>query len=319
MNEKKRGLGRGLGELGLSELLSDMSAPAASTQSFVTATTISPQETTTTIEIKKPHDFCHLAISELSPGRYQPRRNMDEDGLEELANSIRTQGIIQPIIVRRMNDSYEIIAGERRWRAAQLAGLKEVPAIVRDIPDETALAVALIENIQRRNLNSIEEAIALQRLSVEFSLTHQEIADAVGKTRTVVTNLLRLLKLNPDVRGLVESGELEMGHARALLALENADQSKAAQIVVSKKMSVRETEQLIKQWQSYDENKAKAVKPALDPNIKRLRDDLSEKLGAVVSIQHQDTGKGRLVIEYHSVDELDGIIEHVLGNKDWQR
>lgn len=295
--QKKRGLGRGLGELGLSELLSDMNTAAP---------VIAAAAATTT---KSSDQLRELPIDKLRSGRYQPRKTMDPVELEELSQSIRRQGVIQPIIVRRMNDGYEIVAGERRWRAAQMADLDHIPAIVRDISDETAIAIALIENIQRRNLNVIEEAVALHRLLTEFNLTHQEVADAVGKSRTAVTNVMRLLKLNVDVRALVEKGQLEMGHARALLALEGLQQSDVANHVVSQALSVRQTEQMIRHLQE-SHQRPKGSK-TLDPDVLALQKRLSEKLGAVVSIRHSAKGKGRLIIHYHSVDELDGILEHI--------
>lgn len=298
---KKRGLGRGLGELGLNELLGDMSAPTTAVLETETQTSPKPNDS-----LKK------LPVDMIGPGPFQPRKDISQEALEELAGSIRAQGVIQPIIVRAAeNNHYEIIAGERRWRAAQLAGLHDIPAIVREIPDETAMAIGLIENIQRRDLNSIEEANALQRLVHEFELTHQEVADAVGKSRTVVTNLLRLLKLNPEVRRLVEQGQLEMGHARALLALEGAKQTEIANYIVARGLSVRETERIIRQLQRGDQNATQNGARDIDPNIRRLQSDLSDKLGARVSIQHANNGKGKLVIEYNSVDELNGILTHI--------
>ncbi len=303
MTQKKRGLGRGLGELGLTELLSDMNTAAQAVPSSVVTATEAAMTT------EKSDKLRELPVEQCRPGRYQPRKDMNREALEELAASIKKQGIIQPIIVRRMNNGYEIIAGERRWRAAQLARLEKVPAIVRDISDETAIAMALIENIQRRDLNAIEEAAALHRLLTEFNLTHQEVADAVGKSRTVVTNLLRLLKLNIDVRTLVEKGQLEMGHARALLALEGSQQSDVANHIVAQAMSVRQTEQLIRHLQ--EKRQRPTSTKAVDPNIASLQKALSEKIGATVSIRHTAKGKGKLIIHYHNVDELDGILERI--------
>lgn len=251
-----------------------------------------------------------LPVDVLKPGRYQPRRVFAEDALQSLADSIKSQGIIQPIVVRRMNDGYEIIAGERRWRAAQRAGLHQVPVVVKDLTDEAALAMSLIENIQRRDLNVIEEAIALERLANEFQLTHQEVATAVGKSRTSVTNLLRLLKLNNDVRLLVENGDIEMGHARALLSLEGVEQSKAAQTIVARELSVRQAEIFIRRMQEVKSVEA-GEKETIDPDVLRLQTELAEKLGAGVQIQHTAKGKGRLVVQYHSLDELQGILEHI--------
>ncbi|MCH9744294.1 MAG: ParB/RepB/Spo0J family partition protein [Gammaproteobacteria bacterium] len=305
---KRRGLGKGLGDMGLSELLGDIQTEVKATETALSPVVdIAPQEQL--IEQQAPGSRLQkLGVDLLQPGRYQPRKNFSQESLQELADSIKAQGIIQPLVARPMRDNqYEIIAGERRWRAAQLAGLSDVPVIVRDIPDEAAIAMSLIENIQRRDLNAIEEANALNRLIIEFQMTHQEVAEAVGKSRTVVTNLLRLQKLNPDVRVLVEKGELDMGHARALLALEGTEQSGIAEMIVKKSLSVRQTEQLIRKL-----NQTKPGTPArtvTDPDILSLQQRLSEKLGAEVNIQHSAKGKGKLVINYHSVDELDGILE----------
>tara|TARA_R110000787_G_scaffold15570_1_gene48280 strand:- start:131 stop:1012 length:882 start_codon:yes stop_codon:yes gene_type:complete len=252
-----------------------------------------------------------IPVDLIQRGKYQPRRDIDPESLQELAESIRAQGIMQPIVVRPISDrKYEIIAGERRWRAAQLAGLDQVPAVIRDVSDESAIAMALIENIQREDLNPIEEAVSLQRLQQEFDLTQQEVADAVGKSRSTIANLLRLMSLQDDVRLLLERGDLEMGHARALLALEGMQQSQAARTVVGKGMSVRQTEALVRNLQ--ERQQASAPAPAqLDPNIRQLQDDLSQKLGARVQIQHTAKGKGKLVLSYNSLDELDGILGHI--------
>jgi ParB family chromosome partitioning protein len=237
---------------------------------------------------------------------------MQPEALEELSESIKSQGVMQPIVVRAIsNDRFEIIAGERRWRATQLAGLDKIPAVVRDVPDEAAIAMALIENIQRENLNPIEEAMALHRLKDEFELTQQEVANAVGKSRTTVTNLLRLMTLNEDVRLMLEHGDIEMGHARALLGLEGIDQSKAAEEVVTGGLSVRQTESLVRDWHNSPDVKTKVSKP-VDPNINRLQNDLSEKLGVPVTVKHGNNGKGSLVLKYNSLDELDGILAHIV-------
>jgi ParB family chromosome partitioning protein len=253
-----------------------------------------------------------IPVDLLQPGKYQPRSDMHPESLEELANSIRAQGVVQPIVVRSINSAgqYEIIAGERRWRAAQMAGLHEIPAVVRNVPDEAAIAMALIENIQREDLNPIEEAVALQRLIDEFEMTHQEAAGAVGRSRAAVSNLLRLLTLNTDVRKMLEQGDLEMGHARALLALDGEKQSQTAREVAAKGYSVRETEQLVRRLSAAP---AKAKKPSksLDPDIKRLQDDLTEKLAAKVAFQHTAKGNGKMVIHYNSLDELEGILKHI--------
>nr|WP_330217627.1 ParB/RepB/Spo0J family partition protein [Endozoicomonas numazuensis] len=245
-------------------------------------------------------------------GKYQPRRDMHPDALEELAESIKAQGVMQPIIVRPLSQNrYEIIAGERRWRAAQIAGLSEVPALIRDVPDEAAIAMALIENIQREDLNPIEEAIALSRLQKEFELTQQEVAEAVGKSRTAVANTLRLMSLSPDVKKMLEYGDLEMGHARALLPLSDMEQLEAARTVVSKGLSVRQTEALIRRMIQEKEQGKKKTQKKIDPDIKRLEDDLSDRIGAKVAITHSAKGKGKLVISYNSLDELDGVLAHI--------
>ena len=284
---KKRGLGRGL-----EALLSGSTAPVA-------------EESTGT-------DMREIPVDLLQPGKYQPRSDMHPESLEELANSIRAQGVVQPIVVRSINSDgqYEIIAGERRWRAAQMAGLHEIPAVVRNVPDEAAIAMALIENIQREDLNPIEEAVALQRLIDEFEMTHQEAAGAVGRSRAAVSNLLRLLTLNTDVRKMLEQGDLEMGHARALLALDGEKQSQTAREVAAKGYSVRETEQLVRRL-SAAPAKAKKSAKNLDPDIKRLQDDLTEKLAAKVAFQHTAKGNGKMVIHYNSLDELEGILKHI--------
>ncbi|GAB4347156.1 MAG: ParB/RepB/Spo0J family partition protein [Gammaproteobacteria bacterium] len=254
----------------------------------------------------------NLSVDLMQRGKYQPRHAMHKESLEELANSIKAQGVVQPIVVRPIAEGrYEIIAGERRWRAAQLAGLHEIPAVVREVPDQAAIAMALIENIQRENLNPLEEAQALERLISEFQLTHQEAADAVGRSRAAVSNLLRLLELNDEVKRLVEAGELEMGHARALLALSGRQQSEVARKVAAKGLSVRETEQLVRRLQEGAQAGEKKAAARTDPDILRLQGDLAERLGAKVQIQHTAKGGGRLVIQYNSVDELDGILAHL--------
>jgi ParB family chromosome partitioning protein len=285
---KKRGLGRGL-----DALLGSAAIPGAAPGSAG-----GPAD----------GELRQLPVDLIQRGRYQPRVDMRPETLEDLANSIRAQGVVQPIVVRPISSNrYEIIAGERRWRASQMAGLHEIPAVVRDVPDQAAMAMALIENIQREELNPMEEAHALQRLLDEFGLTHQETADAVGRSRVAVTNLLRLLALNEEVKRMLENGDLEMGHARALLALTGELQSSAARTVAAKGMSVRETEQLVKQLQQGPKEK---VVPKVDPDVRRLEQDLSDKLGARVQIQDQK-GKGKLVIQYNTLDELDGILAHI--------
>ncbi|HEY9035826.1 MAG TPA: ParB/RepB/Spo0J family partition protein [Pseudomonadales bacterium] len=290
MSTKKRGLGKGLDAL-IGRSTAKASAPAAT-----------PEPTDGALR--------ELPIDLLQRGRYQPRRDMKPEALEELANSIRAQGVMQPIVVRPIpGDRFEIIAGERRWRASQMAGLEKVPALIRDVPDEAAIAMALIENIQREDLNAMEEAQALKRLQDEFGLTHQQVADAVGKSRATVSNLLRLLALNDDVQKLLDHGDLEMGHARALLSLEGRAQSEAARQVVSKGLSVRQTEALVR-----NQGVAKPAKPAksgTSADIRRLEEDLSEKVGVPVSVQHSASGKGKLVLSYNNLDELDGILSHI--------
>ncbi|HLK70707.1 MAG TPA: ParB/RepB/Spo0J family partition protein [Steroidobacteraceae bacterium] len=262
-----------------------------------------------------------LPLDLLQRGRYQPRVDMRPESLAELAESIRSQGVVQPIVVRPIGERdaqgvqrYEIIAGERRWRAAQLAGLHEIPAIVRHIADEAAIATALIENIQRENLNPLEEARALQRLIAEFGLTHQQAAQAVGRSRAAVSNLLRLLELPEEVCEQLEQRSLEMGHARALLGLPSRrQQTEVALLVARKGLSVRETEALVRRMiepaRAAGETDSGAV--AVDPNIQRLQEDLAERLGARVNIEHARAGHGRIVIRYHSLDELDGILSHL--------
>ena len=253
-----------------------------------------------------------LPLDRIQPGQYQPRTGMDPDRLEELADSIRAQGVVQPVVVRKLaSGGYELIAGERRWRAAQKAGLHDIPAVIRDVPDEVTLAMALIENIQRENLNPMEEAGALARLIDEFELTHEQVAANVGRSRTSVTNLLRLRELQPKVRELVDGRQLDMGHARALLALSGNDQLNAARQVVNLQLSVRQTEALVKRLKSgQPDQKRKAKK---DPDIERLERELTEALCAPVSVKHSSSGKGQLTIRYTSADELDGIIERLRG------
>ncbi|MGE0080770.1 MAG: ParB/RepB/Spo0J family partition protein [Thiohalomonadaceae bacterium] len=280
---KKRGLGRGLDAL------------------LGHGAEVSP-------DLPAEGDLRTLPVDLIQRGRYQPRVDMHPESLEDLAASIRAQGVVQPIVVRPIaGGRYEIIAGERRWRATQMAGLHEIPAVVRDVPDHAAMAMALIENIQREALNPMEEAHALHRLIEEFQMTHQAVSDAVGRSRAAVTNLLRLLSLNEDVKRLLENGDLEMGHARALLGVEGELQSQAARTVVAKGLSVRETERLVRQLQA---GPKPAPTPKVDPDVRRLEQDLSERLGAKVLIQ-DSKGKGKLVIHYNSLDELDGILSHI--------
>ncbi|TVP44446.1 MAG: ParB/RepB/Spo0J family partition protein [Halomonas sp.] len=253
-----------------------------------------------------------LPLGQLTRGKYQPRRDIQPEALEELADSIRAQGVMQPIVVRPIGvDRYEIIAGERRWRAAQLAELDVIPAVIREVSDEVALALALIENIQRENLNAIEEAMALKRLGDEFELTQQQIADAVGKSRTQVANLLRLLALDPEVQTLLERGDLDMGHARALLTLSSAQQRQVAHEVVNNDMTVRATEALVKKVQTSQTLTKEPSRPIKQPDVAKLETHLGELLGAPVSIDHGQKGKGKLTIRYTSLEELDGILTHI--------
>ncbi len=294
MAAKKRGLGRGL-----DALLGSGNLPEEP----------SYQETGEGAEA----GLRTLPVDLIQRGRYQPRRDFNAESLQELADSIAAQGVVQPIVVRPIGSGrYEIIAGERRWRASQQAGLGEIPVVIRDISDQTAMATGLSENIQRDDLNPLEEATALHRLLHEFELTHQDVARAVGKSRTTVTNLLRLLELNEDVKTLVDERRLEMGHARALLGLKGSTQSEAARQVVSRGLSVRETEKLVRRLQeggATPHPQKSAPKP--DPNIRHLQEELTQKLGARVTVQQGRGGKGKLVIQYNSTDELEGILEHI--------
>ena len=302
MATKRPTLGRGLGAL------LGQSVPAHA-----------PAADSADVAVLRPEDeLQRVPVDLLQRGKYQPRIDLRAETLQELADSIRAQGVVQPIVVRPLNEGpgqprrYEIIAGERRWRAAQIAGLHEIPAVVRRVPDEAAIAMALIENIQRENLNPLEEARALERLISEFEMTHATAAEAVGRSRAAVSNLLRLLELADEVKALVEHRELEMGHARALLALENRrQQSEVGALVAKKKLSVRETEALVKRLAGASTAAASEPTTRADPNIRKLESDLSEKLGAKVTVQHSSSGKGKLVISYHTLDELDGILEHI--------
>lgn len=293
MTLKKRGLGKGL-----DALLSNSNAASRKVDQQLQ---LNAEDT--------EGKLIQLDLDLLQPGKYQPRRDMSPEALEELAESIRSQGIIQPIVVRKVaGDKYEIIAGERRWRASQLAQLDKIPCLVKQVADEAAVAIALIENIQREDLNAMEEAVALNRLLEEFELTHQQVADAVGKSRASVTNLLRLNSLNEPVKRLLENGDIDMGHARALLAIEGDEQTELARLVASKEMTVRETERLV----------TKALSPAKealvqekDHDVSRLEQSLVERLGAKVSINHSVKGTGKIVINYQNLTELDGILAKI--------
>jgi ParB family transcriptional regulator, chromosome partitioning protein len=277
MSSNKRGLGRGL-----DALLGDVSVN------------------------EEKHHLQTLPIEYMQRGKYQPRKDINPEKLQELADSIKAQGIIQPVVVRHIgHEKYEIVAGERRWRAAQLAGLAQIPVVIKEIDDRAAMAIALIENIQREDLNPLEEAEALRRLLDEFDMTHQHIAEAIGKSRTTVTNLLRLMDLHPDVKKLLLTNQLEMGHARALLSLDGLKQVAIANKVVKEGLTVRATERLVKE--SHAEPKIQKIK-VIDNDTLRLQDDLTAKLGAKVIIDHKENGTGKLVIAYSSLDELDGII-----------
>jgi ParB family transcriptional regulator, chromosome partitioning protein len=289
MAAKKRGLGRGL-----DALLGGTSVNALQEE----ATQADTQE------------LQHLPLDLIQRGKYQPRRDMDPTALEELAQSIKAQGVMQPIVVRPIDGGrYEIVAGERRWRACHQAGLERIPAMVRELPDEAAIAMALIENIQREDLNPIEEAVALQRLQQEFQLTQQQVAEAVGKSRVTITNLLRLIALPEEIKTLLAHGDLEMGHARALLGLPAEQQVAGARHVVARGLTVRQTEALVRQWLNTQEKTVEKVKP--DPDISRLEQRLAERLGSPVQIKHGQKGKGQLVIRYNSLDELQGVLAHI--------
>ncbi|MBU0743988.1 MAG: ParB/RepB/Spo0J family partition protein [Gammaproteobacteria bacterium] len=281
---KKSGLG-----IGLSAILSDTKTISISSHSNKTS-------------------LKTLAIDLLKPGKYQPRRDMNKESLTELADSIRAQGIIQPLIVRPITgNNYEIIAGERRWRAAQLANLHDVPVVMKEIPDNQVIALSLIENIQREDLNALDTALSLQRLISEFDVTHENAALAIGKSRTAVTNLLRLLGLPDEIKNMMQESLLEMGHARALLALDLEKQLIAAKIIITKSLSVRASEMLVKQLQKA----RKTSQKTFDPNTKQLQKNLSDKLATSVSILHTKKGKGKIIIKYNTLDELDGILQHI--------
>jgi len=265
-----------------------------------------------TKDTNKESELKNLPVEKISKGEYQPRLSIDPDALQSLADSIKAQGVVQPVVVRRIaGGNFELIAGERRWRASQIAGLDTIPAIVREIPDQAAAAMSLIENIQREDLNPLEEALAMSRLIAEFGLTHQQTAESVGRSRTSVTNLLRLIELEDKTKELLDTRKLDMGHARALLALSGQKQVETALKVAKSELSVRETERLVKKLTNTDEGKAAKppVKKAIE--VKKLEESLSEKLGAKVNIQYNTKGKGKLVIEYNNLDELDGVLAHI--------
>lgn len=301
---KRKGLGRGLDALlgGAASITAPEDAVKAATEAAAALTSS---------DTSKDGTLRELPVEFLQRGKYQPRRDMHPEALEELAESIRAQGVMQPIVVRPIGaDRYEIIAGERRWRAAQQAGLDTIPSVIRDVPDETAIALALIENIQREDLNPIEEAMALKRFQDEFGLTQQEVASAVGKSRTAVTNIMRLLNLTEEVRKLVEHGDLEMGHARCLLTLPTGAQIRVARQIAAKGLTVRQAESLARKTQNEEENSGSEERGA-DHDIKKLEERLGEKVGVPVMVQHSAKGKGKLVLKYNSLDELDGILAHL--------
>ena len=291
MAGKSKGLGRGLDAL----LSTSRSAAPDAVNSYGQPSSVSLDGS-----------LRHIPIEFLQPGKYQPRKDMSPDALEELSTSIKAQGIIQPIVVRSVGENkYEIIAGERRWRASQMAKLHEVPCLIKEVPDEAAVAIALIENIQREDLNAMEEAQALDRLMKEFELTHQEVAQAVGKSRTTVTNLLRLNSLTDEVKKLLEYGDIEMGHARTLLALSGEMQVEAGKHVAGKSFSVRETENYVRKLLNPP---PEAVAKQVDPDVARLQTELAEKIGAHVKINANKQGKGKVVIDFTDLEQLDGIL-----------
>ena len=299
MKDRKK-LGKGLGALLSAGSAQNMSRLLNSGK--VSETNVIPSE---------GEELKNIPVDLIQRGKYQPRVEMDKAALGELALSIKAQGVMQPIVIRSIGpQKYEIIAGERRWRAAQMAGLDSIPAVIKSVGDEAAIAMSLIENIQRENLNPIEEALALKRLQDEFELTQQEVANAVGRSRTTVTNLMRLVGLHIDVQKLLQSGRLEMGHARALLTLPDSKQVEFGRIVAQKGLSVRQAEALVRKVNLVDVSESGRNTHA-DPNIKKLEESLGEKLGAKVLVQHNANGKGRLTITYNSLDELDGILAHL--------
>jgi ParB family chromosome partitioning protein len=306
MAAKKRGLGRGL-----DALLGQAARPATDATAQAPELRAVPADAATAAEpVATDNTLRSLPVDVIQRGKYQPRLDMHQESLQDLADSIGEQGVVQPIVVRSVGAGrYEIIAGERRWRAAQLAGLHEIPAVVREVDDRGAIAIALIENIQRENLNPIEEARALKRLVDEFEITHEEAAHAVGRSRAAVSNLLRLLDLEETVKQMVERRELEMGHARALLALSGGRQIEAARQVVTRGLTVRATEGLVKSLQRPAIARPVALKK--DPNIQQLETSLADRLGASVRLRPGRGGKGKLEISYNSLDELDGILEHI--------
>ena len=310
MAAKRRSLGKGLDALLAGAVSTRAESEGADNDRDIG--TKAGAEAVTEAVTEKKGPLRQLPLDQLERSPYQPRRDFDAGALEELADSIRAQGVMQPIIVRPLGDRrYEIVAGERRWRAAQLAQLDAVPVLVQDIPDKSAMAMALIENIQREDLNPMEEAIAMERLQSEFELTQQEVARAVGKSRSAVANLLRLMTLEPEVRLLLERRDLDMGHARCLVGLEREQQCASAREIVARELSVRQAEALVRRLQQQKQQTAAQAPAAADPDIRRLQNELGEKLGTRVQIDHKASGKGRVVLNYNSLDELDGILAHI--------
>ncbi len=289
MARKKPGLGRGLDSL--------LSAAGTSVSSAAS------------VNASEQNALRQVPVEQIRRGEFQPRQNIAQQGLEELADSIRAQGLVQPVVLRPVDGGYELIAGERRWRASQLAGLHEIPAVIKDVPDQAAAAMALIENIQREDLNPLEESQAIKRLIEEFGLTHQQAAESVGRSRVAVTNLLRLQELEKETQTLLADKALDMGHARALLGLEGEAQTAAARYIATKGLSVRETEKYIKKLKGTKIVKKQSTKRS--PDIISLEYELADQLGAPVSVQYNNRGKGQLIISYNSLDELDGVLEHI--------
>jgi len=288
MARKKPGLGRGLDAL--------LSAAGTSVSKA-------------SMDASDQSSLRQVPVEQIRRGEFQPRQNIPQEGLEELADSIRAQGLVQPVVLRPVDGGYELIAGERRWRASQLAGLHEIPAVIKDVPDQAAAAMALIENIQREDLSPLEESQAIKRLIEEFGLTHQQAAESVGRSRAAVTNLLRLLELEKETRTLLADKVLEMGHARALLGLEGESQTTAARYIATKGLSVRETEKYIKKLKGAKAEKKQST--SRSPDVISLEHELADQLGAPVSVQYNNRGKGQLIISYNSLDELDGVLEHI--------
>ena len=315
---KKRGLNKGRVDMLLSEALGISLPKAKEGGSFERdEEKESIASITTSSHLPSEEQFIqgnkvlqNIPINKLMPSKFQPRRTLPEAELIELAESIKRQGVLQPIVARVSNDRFEIVAGERRWRAAKIAGLQQIPVIVHQMTEEEAMIIALVENIQRENLNPMEEAYALDRLAKEFGFTHEETAKAVGKPRATISNLLRLLQLHPEVKVMLEKGDIDLGHAKVLLGAETAKQSKLAKIIIEQHLSVRDTERLVHKELPLVAQEKHTQRP-IDPDIARLQRSLSEKTGAAVRIMHNSKGKGKIVIKYNSIDELDGILEHI--------